>query len=144
MFKYRRTKNGSLCKSIPIESEGIFIGDQTIKEYKLSTGKNFLLNFLLTHFNKHPERISELAGIDFKLNNKMARKTFASILCFDRKLPVHLLQILLGHQNVKHTLHYLRIDDVDHASQVKQYMFPALIEQPVFIRYIFVYSYNKL
>jgi len=130
-LKYRRAKNGSLCKSIPIESDGIFIGDQIIKEYKLSTGKNFPLNLSLTHFNKHLERISELAGFDFKLNNKMARKTFASILYFDRKLPVHLLQILLGHQNVKHTLHYLRIDDVDLASQVKQYMFPALNEQPV-------------
>jgi len=56
----------------------------------------------------------------------MARKTFASRLHFDRKMPVHLLQILLGHQNVKHTLHYLRIEDEDLANQVKQYMFPSM------------------
>lgn len=130
-LKYRRAKNGSLCKSIPVETDEIFIGEQIIEEYKLSTGKNFPLNLSLTHFNKHLERVSILAGFNFKLNNKMARKTFASILYFDRKMPVHLLQILLGHQNLRHTLHYLRIDDVDLASQVKQYMFPTPQKQTV-------------
>jgi integrase len=123
-LKYRRAKNGSLCKGIPVEGDDVFIGNQIVKEYNIRTGSNFPLNLSHTHYSKHLERISKLAGLDFKLHNKMARKTFASILYFERKMPINLLQVLLGHQNLKDTLHYLRIADVDLALQVKEYMFP--------------------
>lgn len=116
--KYRRAKNGSLCKAIPLQEDDIFIGQQIIEQYNIRNGSNFPLNLSLTHFDKHLARISEMSGIGFKITNKMARKTFASIYYFDRELPIHFVQILLGHKNVKDTSHYLRISDDDIADEI--------------------------
>jgi site-specific recombinase XerD len=115
---YRRAKNHSLCKSIPIEDDGIFIGKEIIDQYGIRHGSNFPLDLSLNHFAKHLKRISKMAGIDYKLTSKMARKTFASELYFNRGLPIHYLQILLGHQNASDTEHYLRIKDQDAASEI--------------------------
>jgi len=116
--RYRRSKNNSLCKTIPIVNDGIFIGKEIIEQYGIKDGSNFPLNLSLRHFDKHLERISEMAGIDFKITTKMARKTFASELYFNRRLPIHYLQILLGHQNPRDTAHYLRIADDDIADEI--------------------------
>jgi site-specific recombinase XerD len=121
-IKYRRAKTGSLCKAIPISNDDIFIAEEIVEQYKINNGSNFPLNLSLTHFAKHLERIRLLAGVDYKINNKMARKTFASAMYFNRMLPVHLVQILLGHKNMKDTAHYLRITDDDIASEISKYM----------------------
>lgn len=120
--RYRRAKNGSLCKAIPIKNDDIFIGEEIIIQYKIKNGSNFPLNLSLTHFGKHLDRISALAELGFKLNNKMARKTFASRLYFKKQLPIHFLQILLGHKDVKDTAHYLRISDDDIANDIMKWM----------------------
>lgn len=120
--RYRRAKNGSLCKAIPIQKDDIFIGKEIIEQYGISNNTNFPLNLSLTHFNRHLHRISELSGMSFKITNKMARKTFASILYFNRELPIHFVQILLGHKNVKDTTHYLRISDDDIADEIVRRM----------------------
>jgi integrase len=119
--RYRRAKNGSLCKIIPIQNDDIFIGMEIKNQHKIKDNSNFPLNLSLTHFGKHLDRISELAGLG-KLNNKMARKTFASVLYFNRMLPIHLLQILLGHKDVKDTQHYLRINDDDVANEILKWI----------------------
>jgi integrase len=116
--RYRRSKNDSLCKAIPLQDDEIFIGKQIIEDYGIRNGSNFPLNLSLTHFDKHLEKISEMAEIGFKITNKMARKTFASMYYFDRELPVHFIQVLLGHKDVKDTYHYLRIDDDDIADEI--------------------------
>lgn len=116
--RYRRSKNGSLCKAIPIQDDGIFIGGEIIKQYQIKNKTNFPLNLSLTHFDKHLHRISILAGLDYKITNKMARKTFASRLYFNKMLPVQYLQILLGHKDVRDTTHYLRISDDDIARDI--------------------------
>ena len=121
-IRYRRAKNGSLCKSIPIYNGDIFIGQEIINQYKIKNGSNFPLNLSLTHFDKHLGRISSLAKIGFKITNKMARKTFASYLYFTKNLPIHYLQILLGHKDVKDTAHYLRISDDDIANEILKWM----------------------
>ncbi len=116
--RYRRAKNGSLCKVIPIQDDDIFIGGEIIEQYRIKNKSNFPLNLSLTHFDKHLHRISILAGLDYKITNKMARKTFASTLYFNRMLPIHYLQILLGHKDVRDTTHYLRISDNDIAKEI--------------------------
>lgn len=125
--RYRRAKNGSLCKSIPIRNDDIFIGEELIKEYKIKNGSNFPFKLSLTHFGKHLDRISALADIGFKITNKMARKTFASYLYFNKNLPIHYLQILLGHKDVADTAHYLRISDDDIAKEIARYLQPQPI-----------------
>lgn len=120
--QYRRAKNGSLCRAIPIQNDDIFVGKDIIEQYKIKNGSNFPLNLSLTHFGKHLDRISNLAGLPYKLNNKMARKTFASVLYFKKQLPLHYLQILLGHKDVKDTEHYLRISDDDVANEIMKWM----------------------
>lgn len=121
-IKYRRAKNGSLCKGIPVNVDDIFIGEEIIKQYKIKNGSNFPLNLSLNHFAKHLKRISTLAELDYMVTNKMARKTFASVLYFKRMLPINYLQILLGHKNVKDTAHYLRITDDDIANEISRWM----------------------
>ncbi len=116
--RYRRSKNGSLCKAIPIQDDDIFIGGEIIKQYRIKNKSNFPLNLSLTHFDKHLHRISILAGLDYKITNKMARKTFASLLYYNRMLPIQYLQILLGHKDVRDTTHYLRISDDDIADEI--------------------------
>lgn len=120
-ISYRRAKNGSLCKAIPIKEDNIFISKQIVDQYGIKNGSNFPLNLSLTHFDKHLGRISSLANIGFKITNKMARKTFASYLYFNKNLPIHYLQILLGHKDVKDTAHYLRISDEDIANEVMRW-----------------------
>lgn len=110
-LSYRRAKNGSLCKAIPIKNDGIFIAEEIIHQYKIKNGSNFPISLSLTHFDKHLGRISDLANIGFKITNKMARKTFASYLYFTKNLPIQFLQVLLGHKDVSDTAHYLRISD---------------------------------
>ncbi len=121
-IKYRRAKNGSLCKAIPVKSDDIFIGEEIIKQYKIKNGFNFPLNLSLNHFAKHLKRISALAELNYMITSKMARKTFASVLYFKRGLPINYVQILLGHKNVKDTAHYLRITDDDIASEILKWM----------------------
>jgi integrase len=55
----------------------------------------------------------------------MARKNFASLLYFNKEhpMPIHLLQIILGHMNVKNTAHYLRINDDDIEAEIDKIMF---------------------
>jgi hypothetical protein len=80
---------------------------------------------------RHQILITEItiyyAEIDFRLNNKMARKTFASLLYFNKDHPmlIHLLQIILRHMNVKNRAHYLRISDDDIAAEIDKIMFNA-------------------
>jgi site-specific recombinase XerD len=121
-IKYRRAKNGSLCKGIPVNVDDIFIGEEIINQYKIKNGSNFPLNLSLNHFAKHLKRISTLAKLDYMLTNKMARKTFASVFYFKRGMPINYVQILLGHNNVKDTAHYLRITDDDIANEISKYM----------------------
>jgi site-specific recombinase XerD len=121
-FSYRRAKTNSLCRSIPIRNDGIFIVKEIFIQYKIKNGSNFPLKLSLTHFAKHLERIRILAELDYKITNKMARKTFASVLYFNRKLPIYLVQILLGHKNDKDTAHYLRITNDDITNEISKYM----------------------
>lgn len=121
-INYRRAKNSSLCRAIPIKNDGIFIGEEIISQYKIRNGSNFPLNLSLTHFDKHLGRISILAKIGFKITNKMARKTFASYLYFTKNLPIHHLQMLLGHKDVKDTAHYLRVEDDEIAKEILKLM----------------------
>ncbi len=121
-IKYRRAKNGSLCKGIPVNVDDIFIGEEIIKQYKIKNGSNFPLNLSLNHFAKHLKRISTMAELDYMVTNKMARKTFASVFYFKRGMPINYVQILLGHNNVKDTAHYLRITDDDIANEISKYM----------------------
>lgn len=124
-LRYRRAKNGSLCKAIPVRDDDLFIGKELIEKYGIKSGANFPLELSNTHFNLHLGRISELTEFEFKLIGKMARKTFASLLYFNQKhpMPIHLLQIMLGHMNVKNTAHYLRISDDDIAEEIDRIMF---------------------
>jgi hypothetical protein len=39
-------------------------------------------------------------------------------------MPIHLLQIMFGHMNVKNKAHYLRISDDDIAAEINRIMFP--------------------
>ncbi|NLD49141.1 MAG: tyrosine-type recombinase/integrase [Clostridiaceae bacterium] len=120
-IKYRRAKNGSLCRTIPINNDGIFISEEIMEQYNIINGTNFPIKLSLTHFDKHLGRISQLANIGFKITNKMARKTFASYLYYNKKLPMQYLQNLLGHMDVKDTMHYLRIADYDSINELKRY-----------------------
>lgn len=120
-LRYRRAKNGSLCKAIPINDDDIFIAAEIIKQYRITNGSNFPLDLSLTHFDKHLHRIAILAGLDYKITNKMARKTFASHYYFDMMLPIHFLQIMLGHKDVRDTAHYLRISDDDLATDITEW-----------------------
>lgn len=52
-ISYRRAKNGSLCKAIPIKEDNIFISKQIVDQYGIKNGSNFPLNLSLTHFDKH-------------------------------------------------------------------------------------------
>ena len=121
-FRYRRAKNGSLCKGIPVNVDDIFIGEEIIKQYKIKNGYNFPLNLSLNHFAKHLKRISTLAELNYMITNKMARKTFASVFYFKRGMPINYVQILLGHNNVKDTAHYLRITDDDIDNEISKYI----------------------
>jgi site-specific recombinase XerD len=121
-IKYRRSKNNSLCKAIPIQDDNFFIGGDIIKQYQIKNKSNFPLNLSLTHFDKHLHRISILAGLDYKITNKMARKTFASHNYFNNMMPIHYVQIMLGHKDVRDTTHYLRINDDDIAGEIVKYM----------------------
>ena len=69
-------------------------------------------------------QISEILNLEIRLKNKQARKTFATILYYDREMPISILQKLTGHPNVKDLLHYLRLPNDELASQAKHYMFP--------------------
>ncbi len=119
-LNYRRTKNNSLCKAIPIIDDGVFISKQIIDQYQIKTKSNFPLNLSRTHFVRHLRRISEYAGFDFELNNKMARKTFASILFYNKQMPSNYLQQMLGHKDITQTNHYLRIQDNDLANEIQK------------------------
>lgn len=116
---YRRAKNNSYCKGIPLIDYGCFVGNTLVNEYKIKSGSNFPLNLSLNQFDKNLKIISELAGLDFMLTSKMARKTFASIYHFDYKIDINSIQMMLGHKDQRHTLHYLRITDDDIAGRIQ-------------------------
>lgn len=130
-IQYRRAKCETLCKGIPVGNDEVFIGDLIIEEYGIRSGTNFPIKISLTHFGKHLDRISEILGLGFNLKNRHARKTFATILYYNRKMPISILQKLTGHPDVKDLLHYLRLPNDELASQAKYYMFPNNGENPL-------------
>jgi len=117
---YRRAKNNSYCPGIPLDDYKCFLGETIRKEYGIKSGTNFPLNLSLNHFDKNLKIISSLAGLDFILTSKMARKTFASRYYFDYDIKIGDLQMLLGHSEVSKTKHYLRITDDDFALKIRQ------------------------
>jgi site-specific recombinase XerD len=117
-MSYRRAKNRSLCKGIPVLNNDVFITKDLIQEYGIRSDSNFPLNLSVTAFERHLRTISQLAGLDFVINPKMARKTFASYLYFTRKTKISNVAVLLGHKDVRTTQHYLRIQDSDLAAEI--------------------------
>lgn len=117
---YRRQKNNSYCKSIPIcDKEGL-IGKTLLKEYSIKNRKNFPIILSLNHFDQNLKIISDLAGLDFLITSKMARKTFASKFYFEYGVELSFIQLMLGHKDVKHTMHYLRISEDAMALRIQQ------------------------
>lgn len=119
-LSYRRSKNNNKCKGILLINTEYFIGKEIIEQYKIRSGSNFPLALSNTHFNIHLKEIARLAGVNPKLNNKMARKTFASILYFDRGMSITLIQQMLGHKDVRNTENYLRISDRDLTEDIRR------------------------
>jgi len=115
---YRRAKNNSYCKGIPVIDKDCFLGNTILKEYHIKSNSNFPLNLSLNQFDKNLKVLSQLAGLDFMISSKMARKTFASIYYFDYRINIVDIQIMLGHKEVRHTMHYLRIDDDEFANRI--------------------------
>lgn len=118
-LRYRRTKNNSLCKAIPLDDYECFIGQTIIREYGIKPGDNFPLNLTVNTFNKHLKVISEQVGFSFVLKSKMARKTFATLNHFDFEVQIDDIQKMLGHKDVEQTLHYLRIEDDELATRIQ-------------------------
>ena len=119
-LSYRRAKNNSFCRNIPLFDYGCFLGQTLRKEYCIKSGANFPLNLSLNQFDKNMKIIGDLAGIDFKLTSKMARKTFASIYYFEYRININDIQIMLGHKDQKHTMHYLRIGDNEFQNRIQK------------------------
>lgn len=119
-LNYRRTKNNSLCKAIPIDNYECFICGTLIKEYGIKTGSNFPLNLTVNTFNNHLAQISEQVNLGFVLKSKMARKTFATLNHFNFGIALEDIQKMLGHKDFTQTLHYLRIEDDALASRIHQ------------------------
>jgi integrase len=117
-LSYRRAKNRSLCKGIPVLNNDVFITKEILEEYGIGSESNFPLNLSVTAFKDHLETISAMAGIDFVIHPKFARKTFASYLYFTRKVKISNVAIMLGHKDVRTTQHYLRIQDSDLAVEI--------------------------
>ena len=115
---YRRAKNNSKCKGIPIADYGVFIGENLINQYKIDNGENFPYPLTLNTLDKHLREISRLAGLDIKITSKMGRKTFASRLYYDHNLDIKHIQVLLGHKSIKDTYNYLRIEDDEIANTI--------------------------
>ena len=40
-LRYRRAKNGSLCKAIPVRDDDLFIGKELLEQYGIKSGANF-------------------------------------------------------------------------------------------------------
>jgi len=117
-LSYRRAKNRSLCKGIPVVNNEVFITKEIIQEYGIRSESNFPLNLSVTAFERHLKTISEKATLGFEINPKMARKTFASYLYFTKKTKISNVAVLLGHKDVRTTQHYLRIQDSDLALEI--------------------------
>jgi len=77
-----------------IHDDNRFIGKTLLREYNMKSKTNFPMKLSLNSFNQQLEVVGKLAGFDFKLTSKMARKTFASLYYFDYKLPVIDIQSL--------------------------------------------------
>jgi len=115
---YRRAKNNSRCKGIPIADYGVFIGVTLINHYKIKDGENFPYPLTLNTLDDHLKEISLLAGLDISITTKMGRKSFASRLYYDHNLDIKHIQVLLGHKSIKDTYKYLRIEDDDIANAI--------------------------
>ncbi|BBE17478.1 tyrosine type site-specific recombinase [Aquipluma nitroreducens] len=119
-IQYRRAKNNTYCKGIPIIDNDCFVGKTLLKAYNIKSGSNFPLNLSLNQFDKNLKIISELAGLNINLTSKMGRKTFASIYYFTHRININDIQVMLGHKEIKHTMHYLRIEDDDFATRIQE------------------------
>ncbi len=117
-LSYRRAKNRSLCKGIPVMNNEVFRTKEIIEEYGIRSESNFPLHLSVTAFERHLKTISDMAGLDFVIHPKFARKTFASYLYFTRKVKISNVAIMLGHKDVRTTQHYLRIHDSDLATEI--------------------------
>jgi len=117
---YRRAKNNSRCKGIPIADYGVFIGETLINHYHIKDGGNFPYPLTLNTLDKHLKEISQLAGLDVVITTRMGRKSFASRLYYDHNLDIKHIQVLLGHKSIKETYKYLRIKDDDIANTIQK------------------------
>ena len=89
-----------------------------MKEYKIIAGKNFPLDLSINTFNRYLKDIGKLPEFEGKLASKMARKTFASYLYFNKHIKISSVSVLLGHKDSRTTQHYLRIEEADLAREI--------------------------
>jgi site-specific recombinase XerD len=61
------------------------------------------------NMNVHLKTIGKLAGITKELHMHLARHTFATTVTLSNGVPIETVSAMLGHSNLKQTLHYAKI-----------------------------------
>lgn len=70
-------------------------------------------------YNVYIKELMGLAGIDKHITSKSGRKTYANYIYKVQKLPLDIIQHMLGHTNIKQTQEYVKVFDTDILEETK-------------------------
>lgn len=103
-LKYKRGKNGSLCR-VKLLPEAI----ELIEKYKCES-RNTLFPYMDYQALKYKlYSIRQLCGIRGALSYHMGRHSFSSLITLEAGVPIETVSKMLGHSNIKTTQIYARV-----------------------------------
>lgn len=62
--------------------------------------------------NEYLVEIAAIAGVDKKLNNRIAKRTYGTTVLLKNGVPIETVSKLLGHMNIRTTMLYVDISDI--------------------------------
>ena len=113
-LKYRRGKNGKLCR-VKLLPEAI----ELIEKYRNNERKKLFPMIHHPNLRRHMKGLRDLAGIKTDLVYHMGRHTFGSLITLEAGVPIETISKMLGHTNLTPTQLYARVtpkklfDDMD-------------------------------
>lgn len=103
-LKYKRGKNGSLCR-VKLLPEAI----ELIEKYKDKSRKTLFPSMDYQALKYRLYSIRELAGFQGALSYHMGRHSFSTLITLEAGVPIETVSKMLGHGDIKTTQIYARV-----------------------------------
>lgn len=108
--KIHRQKSEELA-AVPFLSKACELINKYWEKGKAVTGGPIFPKISNSYINELLKILQGMIGVDFDLTYHISRHTFAKTVALKFKVPIHVVQIMLGHLKISTTMIYVEVDE---------------------------------